>query len=34
VIAGLPLATWVVLALAVVPGVSMAVGFYFANREL
>jgi hypothetical protein len=32
-IAGLPLATWIVLALAVVPGVSLAVGFFFAHRD-
>jgi hypothetical protein len=31
-IAGLPVATWILLALAVVPGVSLAVGFYFARR--
>lgn len=31
-IAGLPVATWILLALAVVPGVSLAVGFYFAHR--
>lgn len=32
-IAGLPVATWIVMAMAIVPGVSLAVGFYLANRD-
>jgi hypothetical protein len=32
-IAGLPVATWILAALAVVPGVSLAVRFYFVHRD-
>ena len=32
-IAGLPVATWIVLAVAVIPGVSLAVGFYITHRD-
>jgi hypothetical protein len=31
-IAGLPWATWVLLAVAVLPGLGIVVAFYLANR--